>query len=286
MTFSEISHPMIIALREEAKRLQIANRSLEDIVIHVMKRGCCYLALEGIIEIVDYHHFTTMQSNDGGAVDEEEENNDDEDGVDEDDDEEKGNENDGAKDEGDADSRDLFVAFCDEHYPKRPMLNDYIHFMKYHADSESIESMKKRLYFECESATSCCAMRRHYRDRRDDDKDRVETNWCVDRMDSVHFTVYHLTEIGLRFSKNVEQTLATEESVESEQKVDRSEKERVRREAERKRKVFRADRLDGTKNGKFKIPVQKKEKFGGMFIEGAVWKFVDTVILRVEIFAI
>jgi len=269
------------------------------------RKGKHCKALERIVEILDFHYFTTMQSQDGGKKkkprNDDDDDSDDEDGDDEnddDDDDQKVDQNDGGNVEEDGLSMDNFIAFCFEHYKKDSMMNDYHHFMQFHTDQESIDAMKQRLYFdECESARSCCAMKRHYRDRRSDRMypERVGTNWCVDKIDSVHYTVYHLTEIGLRYSKKVERTLQTEHSVESQgvigdddiggnddgddgdggdrgrgssvrgdkRKADRAEKERVRREVQRKRNRFRTDGLDGTKNPKFRMSVQRREKFEG-----------------------
>ena len=100
------------------------------------------------------------------------------------------------------DPRATFTAFCDELYPKRAMLNDYIHFVEHHADPQSIEYIKGRLHFDCDSAKKCGATTRHYRDRREDSTGAkgMESNWFIDRMDSIHFMVHHLTELGLRVS--------------------------------------------------------------------------------------
>ena len=98
------------------------------------------------------------------------------------------------------DPKELFIAFCDELYPRTAMLEDYIHFVEHHADPSSIEYIKGRLHFKCESATKCGATTRHYRDRRNDVNNGIEFVWCIDRIDSIHFMVHHLTELGLRVS--------------------------------------------------------------------------------------
>ena len=97
------------------------------------------------------------------------------------------------------DPRAAFTAFCEEVYPKRVMLNDYIHWVLHHKDTESIQAIRAQLHFICESAKICGATTRHYRDRRHDDTtEQTPLNWFTEKMDIVHFNVYHLTELGLR----------------------------------------------------------------------------------------
>ena len=90
-------------------------------------------------------------------------------------------------------------------YPTQVLLNDYIHFVDYHADATSIEKIQNILQFKCESAKVCASTARHYRERLDvsnqDEKSEIhELSWSIDLIDSIHFMVYHLTELGLRIS--------------------------------------------------------------------------------------
>lgn len=66
------------------------------------------------------------------------------------------------------DPRTLFTEFCEEIYTKKVMLNDYIHWVRHHNDTESAEAIRNRLHFQCETALKCPATTRHYRDRRND----------------------------------------------------------------------------------------------------------------------
>ena len=40
--------------------------------------------------------------------------------------------------DNDIDAVAIITAFCEQSYPKRPLLNDYIHFMEHHSDPKSI----------------------------------------------------------------------------------------------------------------------------------------------------
>ena len=105
------------------------------------------------------------------------------------------------------DPKEIFIAFCDELYPQTAMLEDYIHFVEHHADPSSFDYIKGRLHFSCDSVSKCGATTRHYRDRRNDVSNGMESVWCIDRIDSVHFMVHHLTELGLRVSAETMQSM-------------------------------------------------------------------------------
>ena len=164
--------------------------------------------------------------------------------------------------------RAAFTAFCDELYPKRAMLNDYIHFVEHHADPKSIEYIKGRLHFNCESAKKCGATTRHYRDRREDSTGAkgVESNWFIDRVDSVHFMVHHLTELGLRVS--AEETMESAVALSDDEEEDESllvdlALKRMGKVIEAKRALFSNERLDGATNSKFTLQIDEDESNGG-----------------------
>ena len=148
------------------------------------------------------------------------------------------------------------------------MLNDYIHFVEHHADPKSIEYIRNRLHFDCHSVAKCGATTRHHRERRDDEhresKDEA-SNWFIDRVDSIHFMVYHLTEVGLRVSK--EETMGNEAKRDDEEE---DEKEFVDLALKRmdevitaKRKAFSPQRLSGGKDSKFKLQIKGQDAENG-----------------------
>ena len=153
------------------------------------------------------------------------------------------------------DPKELFIAFCDEYYPRSVMLNDYIHFVDHHSDPSSIEYIKGRLHFNCESITKCGATARHYRDRRDDHDSATDSNLFVDRIDSVHFMVHHLTELGLRVPADT-----IEKQSEAENK-DLALK-RMYEVVQSKRKIFSGQRLNSTTNLKFTLQINEQKNGG------------------------
>ena len=164
------------------------------------------------------------------------------------------------------DPKSAFIAFCGELYPKRAMLSDYAHFVEHHADPQSTEYIKSRLHFDCDSAAKCGATTRHFRDRRDDDKDGangVVTNWFIDRMDSIHFLVHHLTELGLRVSAETkESVLGPDDEKQDESLSVELALKRMGREIEAKRAALSTQRLDGTTNSKFTIQIAEQKESG------------------------
>ena len=154
--------------------------------------------------------------------------------------------------------RTAFTSFCHELYPKKVMLNDYIHWVLHHKDPESIKAIRGRLHFLCESAKRCGAATRHFRNRRDDidEDDDVAPNWFIDKMDSIHFNVYHLTELGLRVPAEVmESGLAPNDEKQDESNLVDEALRRMGREIESKRTVFSSERLDGAVNSKFTLQI-------------------------------
>ncbi len=159
-----------------------------------------------------------------------------------------------------------FTAFCDELYPKRTMLDDYIHFVQHHADRDTIEYIRNRLHFQCDGAAKCGATTRHYRDRRNDGSTGakgMELNWFIDRIDSVHFLVHHLTELGLRVSAETMQSeLPSEDEEQDEAHLVDVALKKMGKEIESKRAKFSTERLDGATNSKFTLQINEQKESG------------------------
>ncbi len=140
-----------------------------------------------------------------------------------------------------------------------------MHFVGHHADPKSIEYIRSRLQFSCDLVGKCGATTRHYRDRREDSTSAkgVESNWFIDRVDSIHFMVHHLTELGLRVSMEaMESELAPDDEDEDESLlVDRTLK-RLGKEIESKRALFSNQRLDGATNSKFTLQINEQKESG------------------------
>ena len=163
------------------------------------------------------------------------------------------------------DPKAAFVSFCDELYPKTAMLNDYIHFTEYHTDSETINYIQSRLNMKCDSVQKCGSTSRHYRDRGVGDigGDGMESLWCIDRMDSIHFTVHHLTELGLRVNmKEIESELTADGQEVDDSKSRELALQRLAEIIKAKRTTFSNERLDGTTNSKFTLQVDEMKESG------------------------
>ena len=180
------------------------------------------------------------------------------------------------------DPRIAFTSFCLELYPKKSLLNDYIHWVLHHNDPDSVMAMRQQLHFVCESAKRCGATTRHYRDRRDDvheaavPADDAESNWFVDKMDCIHFNVYHLHELGLRVSKEtMENELEPDGTKQNEsESVDLALK-RMSKVIQTKRAMFTTERLDGAANSKFTLQIDEHKRTDGLLqIERLVGRLV------------
>lgn len=150
-------------------------------------------------------------------------------------------------------------------YPKELLLNDYIHFVDHHADTESIEKLKA-LIPPCKSVKSCDATVRHYRERSDGNdqigiSDNHDLEWCIDLIDSIHFAIHHLTELGLRIPM---ETLLSDVAI-GELDSDDSEQtditlKRMVREIRRRGRTshFKSGRMSD--NSKFTLQIKKKHE--------------------------
>ena len=158
------------------------------------------------------------------------------------------------------DPRAAFTAFCEELYPKGVLLNDYIHWVLHHKDPRSVKAIRGRLQFVCESAKLCGATSRHYGDRR---VGGDGANWFTEKMDSMHFNIYHLYELGLRVSPEVMQKeMASGDEEQDESDLVNSSLKRMGREIETKRALFSTERLDGATNSKFTLQIDEQKEGG------------------------
>lgn len=162
------------------------------------------------------------------------------------------------------DPKAVFMKFCDEIYPKRVFLNDYIHWVLHHNSVEEAKAIRSVLQYLCDSANDCGATTRHYRDRRQDANGADDVpNEFMEKMDALHFNIYHLQELGLRIDP---------ETLESEMKLDDHEQDEsqladvgyrcMARAIEVKRSRFSSQRLDGLKNAKFNLQVNEQKEGG------------------------
>tara|TARA_B100001765_G_scaffold210329_1_gene171483 strand:- start:401 stop:1135 length:735 start_codon:yes stop_codon:yes gene_type:complete len=158
-----------------------------------------------------------------------------------------------------------FAAFCEEMYSKRHLRNDYIHWVLHHRDPESVQLTRSRLQFTCDSAKHCGATTRHYRDRRGDDNgaDDAPSNWFTEKMDCIHFNVYHLNELGLRVSaETMESELAPNDEKQDESHLVDLALQRMTEIIESKRALFSTERLDGATNSKFTLQIDEQKESG------------------------
>ena len=158
--------------------------------------------------------------------------------------------------------KEQFASFCEKCYPKRDLLNDYIHWVLHHNDEEEIIKIRKQLQFDCDLANQCGATTRHYRDRRADGNETAgdAPNWFTDKMDCIHFNVYHLHELGMRVPA---EELLNGMEVDAEKYDENQMKElalkRLTEIIESKRKVLSNGRLDGVDNTKYSLHVTKQQ---------------------------
>lgn len=162
------------------------------------------------------------------------------------------------------DPKSTFTAFCDELYPKRMLMDDYIHWVLHHKDPENIKALRARLHFICESAKLCGATSRHYRERQNDGKGADDaTNWFTEKMDVLHFNVYHLHELGLRVEPDViQKEVATDHEETDEAHSVKLALQRMAEVVEAKRAAFSTERLDGNSNSKFTLKVVEQQRGG------------------------
>ena len=138
-------------------------------------------------------------------------------------------------------ARQLVIDFCDAVYPKADALSDYIDFTRFHRGSASLRRFAARWRLQCAGVSLCGFATRHLRERGDGAKLSAETrpvrHATVDRLDALHCTVLHLTELGLR-AKDEDEADADSDGDEKSHTV---------------QDKLHVARFDGTKNTKFNI---------------------------------
>ena len=161
------------------------------------------------------------------------------------------------------DPKAVFTDFCEKVYPKKYFLNDYIHWVLHHKDEAEITQLRSNLHFICESAKLCGATTRHYRDRRvtTNENDGEERNVFIEKMDSIHFNVFHLNELGLRISsEDLKIEITENDKGKDEEHLKELKLKRMAEIIAMKRQFFSAERLDGDNNLKFTLQIQEMAK--------------------------
>ena len=165
----------------------------------------------------------------------------------------------------------VLTAFCNEHYPKRALLRDYVEFMDKHSAPQTVRDIAGRLNVDCGGVSRCNGTRRHFRERGDskeNDDEKDGDNVYVETLDSLHFFLCHLEDMGLRVAVEVLQSTlcAVEEELDEDSLVDAILK-RMALEIAARRKLLSVKRLDGVSNTKFNISTKKKkmEIMSGLF---------------------
>ena len=93
-----------------------------------------------------------------------------------------------------------FIEFCDAQYGPKWMMEDYVHCIREHSDTSSKSKMAAALECSCSDGLSQCAVTaRHYRDRNCDEQ---SVHFYVEIIDTMHFNVLHLADVGLGFDVN------------------------------------------------------------------------------------
>ena len=144
--------------------------------------------------------------------------------------------------------RNQFIEFIDEHYGERMLLEDYLHCIRDHRDPESTTKMTANLKFKCfDDFKKCTVTPRHYRDRSQDEKDPV--HFYVDIMDSLHFNLLHLEDVGLRVNIPLELLIYKNDSNSVDDALSMMAKS-----VQQKRRQFPFSRLNsGVKSAKFSL---------------------------------
>ena len=145
--------------------------------------------------------------------------------------------------------RSQFIAFCDNHYDQKWMLEDHIHLLTNHSDPMTTKNLAARLEWKCfEEFKQCHVTTRHYRNRQRDGKEGIHI--YIDMMDSLHFNILHLNDVGLRVNVNLEH----ESNYDDDDSLVNEAYLRMTREIILKREEGFLERLDGAgKGSKFSL---------------------------------
>ena len=165
----------------------------------------------------------------------------------------------------------VLTAFCNEHYSKTALLGDYVEFMDNHSAPQSVRDIAGRLQVNCDGVSRCGGTRRHFRERGDskeDDDEKDGDNFYVETLDSLHFFLCHLEEMGLRVpAELLQSTMKAVDEEQAEESLVDAVLKRMALEIAARRKLHSVDRLDGATNTKFNISTTEKreETMNGLY---------------------
>ena len=154
-----------------------------------------------------------------------------------------------------------FTAFCQEVYPKTVFLEDFMHCILLLKDPEKVREIRQKLQFESETDTVSSVIHRHYAERRADD---TSWSWFAEKMDSLQFYLYHLTDVGLR-EESKDSDDVSDDDKEDDIELDQEALKRLAESINSKRKFFSSERLDGIygkKTSKVRLSVHELLVFG------------------------
>jgi len=173
--------------------------------------------------------------------------------------------------------RTLFIEWCDSVYTAALLLDDYVHVMSKHNDMASLSAMARQIKCPCSGAAECEWTGRHFRGReRDKKKKNAESvHFYIELMDTLHFNIFHLKEVGLRI--DVAEVKTDGDDDDEDTLVDAA-MLRARDIIKRKRKEYAFDRMDGTETSKFTIVGTQKEDDdeGEQTMMEGMLKFINT----------
>ena len=139
------------------------------------------------------------------------------------------------------DLKKQFEEFCAKNYGEKWLLEDYMHCISVHDDRESMAKMAKSLKYKCSGNGKVCGgMKRHFRDRT---MDQDAVSFFIDTLDTMHFNVLHLHDVGLRV--DVEVKVDDDQNEESLKDEALLKKHKV---IQQKREQYSFQRLDDTAN--------------------------------------
>ena len=98
----------------------------------------------------------------------------------------------------------------------------------------------------------------------------MEYHYGIDRLDSIHFVVHHLNELGLRVSAEaMENELVPDDEEKDEAHLTDLALKRMAAVIESKRTLFSNQRLDGVTNSKFTLQIDEQKESGhGVGVDG------------------
>ena len=152
-------------------------------------------------------------------------------------------------------ARTRFIAFCDASYSLQSMLADHIHFVRAHSGDASRRRIADSLDHRCASLSDCGCTARHFRGRNKENENKARS-LCEVVMDSLHLTLFHLEQIGMRISGiKQKKKLKKDDTDDGDSMVD-AEMSRMALEIHRARTAHVFPRIDASNNAKFNIAKQ------------------------------